>query len=122
VTVLMLGRHLELGHYRAEFLTSHGINVIFPENEEAAFAAVRNGGYDVVVLSYSLPDFMAKELTALLQQSAPQCPLISISEKRWSDRELKPDATVLSTDPPQALLDAIQRVRRPGDAGIRRIK
>ena len=123
VTVLMLGRHLELGHYRVEFLKAHGIVVIFPENQEAAFAAVDAAKYDVVVLSYSLSNKTAKELTDRIEQVCPQCPIISISEQRWQDRDLRPDATVLATDPPQALLEAINRVFSHRDSGgIRRVK
>lgn len=118
----MLGQHLELGHYRTEFLKSHGMGVIFPETKDAAFAAIRNCGFDVVILSYSLSDQSAKELVELLDQVNPRCPLICISEQRWYDRELKPDATVLATDPPQTLVDAIHRVHASRGPGLRRVK
>lgn len=118
----MLGQQLELGHYRTEFLNSHGISVIFPETKDAAFAAIRNGGFDSVILSYSLSDQIAKELVELIHQVNPRCPLICISEQRWYDRELKPDATVLATDPPQKLLEAIHRVHARSRSGIRRVK
>lgn|SRR5690348_13491229 len=117
----MLGVHLELGRYRTEFLKSHGIGVIFPETQASAFAAIPKGGFDVVILSYSLSNQTARELVELLEQSHPNCPIIAITEKRWHDQELRPDATVLASDPPQSLLEAINRVggRR---SGIRRIK
>jgi CheY-like chemotaxis protein len=107
----MLGRHSELARDRAQFLSSRGMRVIFPENRQAAVAAVRGGGYEVVVMSYSLSDRTTKELAEFIEQVCPQCPIISITEQRWSDRELRPDATVLATDPPQALLDTIHRSR-----------
>ena len=47
--------------YIVELLKSHGIDVIFPENRQAALAAIRSGGFDVVLLSYSLSDDTAKE-------------------------------------------------------------
>ena len=118
----MLGQQLELGHYRTEFLKSHGIGVIFPESKDAAFEAIRNGGFDTVILSYSLSDQTAKELVELLKEVNPGCPLICISEQRWYDRELKPDATVLAADPPQKLLEAIHRVHARSGSGIRRVK
>jgi hypothetical protein len=43
MTVLLLGRHLELGHYRTELLKTRGISVIFPESKEAALAAFERG-------------------------------------------------------------------------------
>jgi DNA-binding response OmpR family regulator len=121
VTVLMLGRHLELGHYRTEFLKSHGINVIFPESKQAALAAIRAGGFDVVILSYSLSDETAKELVEIIDQAWPQCPLIAITENRWEDHVLSPDAMVLASDPPHSLLDVINRVYGSHQTGIRRV-
>ena len=118
----MLGQHLELGHYRAEFLKSHGIDVIFPENRQAALAAIRSGGFDVVLLSYSLSDDTAKELTEIIEQVRPECPIVSISNRRWEDRHVSPDATVLDTDPPQALLETLQRVQPRRKSGMRRVK
>jgi DNA-binding response OmpR family regulator len=111
-----------LAIYRAEFLNSHGISVIFPETKDAALEAIRSGGFDTVILSYSLSDNTAKELIELLDQVSPRCPLICISEQRWYDREFKPDATVLAADPPQALLDAIHRVQSRRGSGLRRVK
>lgn len=125
--MLLLGRHLELGHYRTEFLKSQGISVVFPESQEAARAAITAGGFDAVILSYSLSDKAAREMMELKDQACPDCPLICISEKRWDDREFNPDAVVLATDPPQNLVDAIRAVqtrRRDGHDSdrIRRVK
>jgi DNA-binding NtrC family response regulator len=124
MTLLMLGRHLELGHYRVEFLKSHGFNVIFPESRQAAIEAIRRGGFDAVILSYSLSDETLKELVELVEQVCPKCPLISITEHRWHDSVVRPDATVLASDPPQSLLDAIHRVQPRGNSksGMRRVK
>ncbi len=122
MTVLMLGRHIELGHYRAEFLKTHGIDVIFPENKRQACQAIAKGGFDAVIISYSLSDDTVKELTELIEQHCPNCPIISITEQRWNDRALKPNATVLATDPPQALLDTLRRVNTAKQEGIRRVK
>lgn len=118
----MLGQHLELGHYRAEFLKSHGIDVIFPENRQAALAAIRRGGFNVVLMSYSLSNDTAKELAEIIEQVSPNCPIVSISNKRWEDRHVSPDATVLDTDPPQTLLETLQRVQLRRKPGLRRIK
>jgi DNA-binding NarL/FixJ family response regulator len=111
MTVLMLGRHLELGHHRAEFLRSNGIEVVFPESKRAAFAAIRAGDFDVVVLSYTLSDKTAKELVDLMDQVCPDCPIVSLTENRWHDPVLRPDRIVLATDTPQSLLEAIKSVQ-----------
>jgi DNA-binding response OmpR family regulator len=126
MTVLLLGQHLELGHYRTEFLKSNGVSVVFPESRESAIAAIKAGGFDAVILSYSLSDKTAKEMMELKDQTCPDCPPICISEKRWEDREFNPDAVVLANDPPQFLLDSIHYVQARRDSGqrdgLRRVK
>jgi hypothetical protein len=49
MTILMLGRQLELGHYRAEFLQSYGIHVVFPESKNEAISAIEACGYDAII-------------------------------------------------------------------------
>lgn len=112
MTVLMLGTQLELGHYRAESIQAHGIHVIFPENKQAAVAAIRSGGYDTVILSYTLDDQTARELVGIVKQCCSGCPLIAITNQRWDDLEFNADETILDTDPPQALIDALFRVEK----------
>jgi DNA-binding response OmpR family regulator len=107
----MLGKQLELGHYRAEFLQSYGIHVIFPENKNAAVQALRKSKYDAIILSYTLDPPTLKQLLGLIEEHCPDCPLISISNDRWGGREVKVAETVLDSDPPEALLEAIKRVQ-----------
>lgn len=126
MTVLMLGKQLELGHYRAEFLQSYGIHVVFPETRKDAVAAIRAGNFHAVILSYTLSNDLATELLELVEQVCPDCPLIAITTKRWDDREFKPDETVLDTAPPQELLEALKRIearhRLDDESGIKRVK
>lgn len=123
MTVLILGKQLELGHYRAEFLQSYGIHVVFPESRKDAIAAIRAGNFHAVILSYTINNETAKELLDLVEQVCPDCPLIAITKDRWDDREFKPHETVLDTDPPQELLEALRRIEaRYRESGIRRVK
>jgi DNA-binding response OmpR family regulator len=109
MTILMLGRQLELGHYRAEFLKSYGIHVVFPENKEEAISAVHAGGYDTILLSYTLSNETTKELLSLIEQFCPDCPIIAIMQK-GSTLDFNPAETVLDIEPPKMLLEAIKRV------------
>jgi CheY-like chemotaxis protein len=109
MTILMLGRQLELGHYRAEFLQSYGIHVVFPESKQEADSAVRDGGYDAILLSYTLSKETIQELVSLIGQYCPDCPIIAIVQK-GNDLAFKPAETVLDTEPPKMLLEAIKRV------------
>jgi len=108
--ILMLGRQLELGHYRAEFLQSYGIHVIFPESKQEALSAVQAGGYDAILLSYTLSNETIQELVRLIEQYCPDCPLIAIMQQ-GNKLAFKPAETVLDTEPPKMLLEAIKRVQ-----------
>ena len=109
MTILMLGRQLELGHYRAEFLQSYGIHVVFPESKQEADSAVRDGGYDAILLSYTLSKETILELVSLIGRYCPDCPIIAIVQQ-GNELTFKPAETVLDTEPPKMLLEAIKRV------------
>ena len=119
--VLMLGQQLELGWYRSEFLRALGFDVIFPETKKEALAAIQEGKFDVVLLSYSLSHKTSEELLELLEQRCSECPVIAITEKRWQDRHLNPAETVLVSEGPEGLLNALKKVDSNGN-GLRRVK
>ena len=110
MTILMLGRQLELGHYRAEFLQSYGIHVVFPESKPEAEAAVHAGGYDAILLSYTLSKETTQELLTLIERYCRDCPIVAIVQQ-GKDLTFKPAETILDTDPPKMLLEAIKRVQ-----------
>lgn len=110
MTILMLGRQLELGYYRAEFLGSYGIHVVFPESKEEAISAVRAGGYDAILLSYTLSEESTKELLRLIEEYCPNTPIIAINQ-RGKTLGFNPAEMVLDTERPKALLEAIKRVQ-----------
>lgn len=110
MTILMLGKQLELGHYRAEFLQSYGIHVVFPESKEEAISAIRASGYDCILLSYTLSKETTTELMRLIEQYCPDCPIIAIVQHDTA-HEFTPAETVLDTERPKMLLEAIKRVQ-----------
>lgn len=114
MTVLLLASHRELGLFRVHVLEQAGLQVIFPEHRNAAARVIGQGGFDAILLSYSLPNDAAEELIELARQKCPQCPIIAISEKAWDDRKLQPDETVLASEGPQGMLNAIYRIQRNG--------
>ena len=124
MTVLMLGQQLELGYYRAAFLESHGIKVIFPENKSAALAAIQANGFDAVIISYTLPRETAKEFVNLIRQLDTDCPIVAITQNRWNEDGFEHDETVLDIQKPPALLDALIRIekRRHSQSQMRRVK
>jgi CheY-like chemotaxis protein len=110
---------LELGLYRAEYLRSHGHNVVFPESMPAAVAAINDGSYDIVILSYSLSHDSVIELRELIEQSCPNCPVITLTEQSWPDQRIESDKVVLVSEGPEALLNAITHFEQKG---LRRVK
>lgn len=109
MTILMLGRQLELGHYRAEFLKSYGIHVVFPESKKEAISAIQSREYDAILLSYTLSKETTQELLKLIDERCPDCPIVAIKRK-WGRLQFSPAETVLDTEPPPMLLEAIKRV------------
>jgi DNA-binding response OmpR family regulator len=112
MTVLLLASHRELGMFRVHVLEEAGLKVIFPEHKNAAVRAIDHGEFDVILLSYSLSNETSEELIELARQKCPKCPVIAISERGWDDRRLQPDETVLASEGPQGMVDAINRLRR----------
>lgn len=110
--VLMLGRVRELALYRAEVLQSRGFQVQISTNEQHALELIRSGGYDAVVLSYTLPDEVVRQLADEMREYCPECPVVAISNARLPDRTIRPDRIVLADEGPAALITALREVLR----------
>ena len=112
--VLIVGKIRELALYRAEVLRAHGFAVSISHGEEEALAAIRSGGFDAVVLSYTLSSDVVEEVTELVRQHCPECRLVTISETKYKDPKINPDANVLADDGPKALLEALRQTLKRG--------
>lgn len=108
--VLLIGRIRELALYRSEYLRAKGFSVIIPAGKAEVLEAIRRGGYDVVVLTYTLSSENVLEFAEMVRQHYPRCPVIVISNDGKTDREVNPDAMVLADDGPNGLLSALFRV------------
>lgn len=110
--VLMFGSIRELALYRAEVLRTHGFSVVTPQNKTETVAAIRRGGFDAAIFTYTLSSDTVEELAELVRQHCPECRLITISETRNHDARINPDANVLAGDGPKALLQALRSLLR----------
>ena len=110
--VLMFGKLRELALYRAEVLCAHGFKVTVPASKTDAVNAIRRGGFDVAVFTYTLSSDTVEELAELVRQHCSDCRLITISETRNHDAKINPDANVLADDGPRALLEALRSMLR----------
>jgi CheY-like chemotaxis protein len=110
--VLLFSGIFEVALYRAEVLRTHGLEVRTPRSKEEAVIAIQRGEVDVVVLTYTLPSETVSELADLVRQYCPGCRLVAISETGHFDERVAPDAVVVASQGPAALVDAIRRLRR----------
>lgn len=110
--VLMFGRIRELALYRAEVLRDRGFEVLTPSSHEEAVAAIRRGGFDIAVLTYTLSNETVQELAELIHEYCPKCPIVAISSGKGIDREIRPDEMVNADDGPTGLIAALRRVSR----------
>jgi CheY-like chemotaxis protein len=108
-TVLLFGQMRELALYRAEVLEARGYQVLTPGTRPEVEAAIRAGGFDIAVLSYTLPSATVKEISELVRQQCPECPLLMISLRAERDPHVQPDEIVPADLGPSALVDAIRR-------------
>lgn len=111
--VLMVGRLRELALYRAEFLRQAGFAVSTPEDEAEAIRIMRRGEFDVIVLSYTLPNETVQQLADSAREYCPDCPIIAITDTSVFDRRIAPDAVAVANEGPAALLSALNRVLQP---------
>ena len=112
IRVLLFSGMWEVALYRAEALRGHGLDVVTPRSKEEAVEIIRRREVDVVVLAYTLPSETVRELSDFLRQDCPGCRLIAISESGQFDQQVAPDAIVIASQGPGALIDAIRRVSR----------
>jgi CheY-like chemotaxis protein len=108
--VLLVGRMRELALYRAEFLQSAGFSVTTASDVDSAIRVMRRGGFDAIVLSYTLPNESVEYLANAARDYCADCPVIAIAETKMFDRRIAPDAIAIADDGPPALLSALRRV------------
>lgn len=108
-TVLLFGHQRELALYRAEVLAYKGFRVLIPRNHDEAVTAVMDGGFQVAVLSYTLPSTIVKDMAELIRQQCPECPLLMIAQNASDDPHVQPDEIVAADLGPSALVNAIER-------------
>jgi len=105
----MVGQMRELLLYRTEFLRRSGFKVIAAESKAEALPAIKRGEFDAAILSYTLSTDVVEELSELIRQYHPGCPVISISRSGSEDRRLRPDEIVVGDEGPAALIAALER-------------
>lgn len=112
--VMIVGRIRELALYRAEVLRHEGFQVSTPETREEAISIIRNGGFDVAVLSYTLLSSLVTEIAEEIREYCPDCRIVAIADSTRFDRRIAPDAIALAEEGPPALIAAIHKSLQSG--------
>ena len=110
--ILLLGRIRELALYRSEYLEGKGYEVLAPANRSEALETFRHGSFDVVILTYTLPNDLVLEYAQMAREYCPSCPLIVITNADLGDRNVAPDAIVIADHGPDALLRALRTLMK----------
>lgn len=107
--VMIVGRIRELALYRAEVLRHEGFQVSTPQTKDEAISIIRNGGFDVAVLSYTLPNTLVTEIAEEIRDYCPDCRIVAIADSMLLDRRIAPDAIAVAEEGPPALVAAIHK-------------
>ena len=106
----MLGNNRELALYRAAYLGERGIEVVAPASRAETLGILQRGGFDAVIISYTLSSDSVLEYIELVRQICPGCPIVVISKTGNLDPKVMPDEIVMADHGPRALMEALRRL------------
>lgn len=105
--LLLLSADLETSLLRAHALRNSGFEVTLPTGAKDAVDLIQKKKFDAVVISYSMSNENAAEMTELFKEHHPNAPIIVITKGPWADLKTDVDASVNGEDGPEALIDAV---------------
>lgn len=108
--VLIVGRQRELAVYRAEFLRQEGFNVLIAQDLDEAIRVMQRGGFDALILSYTIPSREAQYLADAARDYHADCAIIAVSSSGNETSHVEPDAIAPADEGPTGLIAALKRV------------
>jgi DNA-binding response OmpR family regulator len=105
--LLLLSADLETALLRAHALRNSGFEVTLPTGAKDAVDLIQKKRFDAVVISYSMSNENAAEMTELFKEHHPNAPIIVVTKGPWADLKTDVDASVNGEDGPEALIDAV---------------
>lgn len=105
--LLLLSTDLETALLRAHALRNSGFEVTLPTGAKDAVDLIQKKKFDAVVISYSMSNENAAEMTELFKEHHPNAPIIVITKGPWADLKTDVDASVNGEDGPETLIDAV---------------
>jgi DNA-binding response OmpR family regulator len=106
--ILTLSNNHELSSLRARVLEQCGYEVATPFGQAAAFMALINGRFDLMILCHTMQESFVKEVIQMLREANPKAGIIAMTETRWDLPKFNVDMTAAGSDGPDVLLKAVE--------------
>jgi hypothetical protein len=105
--VVSVGKNRELLLLRDAVLKSAGFDVFTTENESEALARVSRGDCGVLLVCYSTPLPIKRQLALVFRKQCPEGRIIAIANQPVGKLEVA-DGLVFGIDGPEVLIDALR--------------
>jgi CheY-like chemotaxis protein len=96
-----------LNQTRALILQDHGFDVTTSESLEDATQRMERQQFDVLIFGSTLPRDTCWKLAEVFRRRNASGKIIEVLPSPWAAPKNRPDATVISSDEPTKLVDAI---------------
>jgi DNA-binding NtrC family response regulator len=105
--IISVGAHAEINWLRDAVLQSAGFTVLNTSDENTAFAKIKEGHCDVLLLYYRLREGLAERLATAFRESCPNGTIVVVSN-RATEKPNFADTLLYKVEGPEALIDAIR--------------
>ncbi|MCU1308806.1 MAG: hypothetical protein JWN45_3501 [Acidobacteriaceae bacterium] len=106
--ILTLSNNHELSSLRARVLEQSGYEVATPFGQAAAFMALMNARFDLMILCHTMQDSFVKEVMQMFREANPKAGIIGVTESDLDMPRFIVDLTIAGSDGPDALLKAVE--------------
>jgi DNA-binding response OmpR family regulator len=106
--ILTLSHNHELSSLRARILEDAGYAVAAPFGQAAAFIALMNDHFDLLLVCHSMLEKFANEVLRMFREANPNGRILGVVESSSDLPKFKVDRTVTGADGPDALLKAVE--------------
>lgn len=106
--ILTLSNNHELSSLRARVLELCGYEVATPFGQAAAFMALMNGHFDLLILCHTMQESFVNEVIQMLREANPKAGIIGVTETKWDMPRFNVDVTAAGSDGPDVLLKAVE--------------
>ena len=106
--ILTLSNNQELSCLRARVLEQCGYEVVAPFGQAAAFMALMNSRFDLMILCHTMQENFVNEVLQMFREVNPKACIIGITESNWDMPRFKVDVSAAGSDGPDTLLKTVE--------------